>query len=166
MIPVVQLMEKSLKSSSEESEETFELSLDSLNLLLYAHRDLSSQRRKLLTPALDKKYLALSHLSQKGPDTTRTEETLQQERKGESGPLEMDTHSNSNVSTLLNLNCLHNTTDNFVAGKIAQYSETWKTITSDRNLLNIVCQGYHLNLNVNHVVNVHGKKLNLMKVKK
>ncbi|CAC5385878.1 unnamed protein product [Mytilus coruscus] len=62
MIPVVQLMEKSLKSSSEESEETFELSLDSLNLLLYAQRDLSSQRRKLLTPALDKKYLALSHV--------------------------------------------------------------------------------------------------------
>ncbi|VDI11603.1 Hypothetical predicted protein [Mytilus galloprovincialis] len=58
----------------------------------------------------------------------------------------MDTVSNSNVSTctLLNLNCLHNTTDNFVAGKISQYSETWKTITSDRNLLNIVCQGYHL----------------------
>ncbi|CAC5387790.1 unnamed protein product [Mytilus coruscus] len=72
--------------------------------------------------------------------TTRTEETLQQERKGESGPLEMDTHSNSNVSTLLNLNCLHNTTDNFVAGKIAQYSETWKTITSDRNLLNIILE--------------------------
>ncbi|XP_071143959.1 cilia- and flagella-associated protein 184-like [Mytilus edulis] len=65
MIPVVQLMEKSLKSSSEESEETFELSLDSLNLLLYAHRDLSSQRRKLLTPALDKKYLALSHEDEK-----------------------------------------------------------------------------------------------------
>ncbi|CAC5425527.1 unnamed protein product [Mytilus coruscus] len=62
MIPVVQLMEKSLKSSSEE---TFELSLDSLNLLLYAHRDLSSQRRKLLTPALDKKYLALSHQDEK-----------------------------------------------------------------------------------------------------
>ncbi|XP_071127737.1 uncharacterized protein [Mytilus edulis] len=58
----------------------------------------------------------------------------------------MDTVSNSNVSTctLLILNCLHNTTDNFVAGKISQYSETWKTITSDRNLLNIVCQGYHL----------------------
>ncbi|CAG2237073.1 unnamed protein product [Mytilus edulis] len=33
---------------------------------------------------------------QKGPDTTRSEETLQQERKGESGPLEMDTHFNSN----------------------------------------------------------------------
>ncbi|VDH89895.1 Hypothetical predicted protein [Mytilus galloprovincialis] len=49
MIPVVQLMEKSLKSSSEESEET----------------DLSSQRRKLLTPALDKKYLALSHEDEK-----------------------------------------------------------------------------------------------------
>ncbi|CAC5393088.1 unnamed protein product [Mytilus coruscus] len=65
MISVVQLMEKSLKSSSEESEETFELSLDSLNLLLYAHRDLSSQRRKLLTPALDKKYLALSHEDEK-----------------------------------------------------------------------------------------------------
>ncbi|CAC5418288.1 unnamed protein product [Mytilus coruscus] len=65
MIPVVQLMEKSLKSSSEELEETFELSLDSLNLLLYAHRDLSSQRKKLLTPALDKKYLALSHEDEK-----------------------------------------------------------------------------------------------------
>ncbi|CAC5415944.1 unnamed protein product [Mytilus coruscus] len=61
----VQLMEKSLKSLSEESEETFELSLDSLNLLLYAHRDLSSQRRKLLTPALDKKYLALSQEDEK-----------------------------------------------------------------------------------------------------
>ncbi|VDI11604.1 Hypothetical predicted protein [Mytilus galloprovincialis] len=34
MIPVVQLMEKSLKSSSEESEETFELSLDSLKFVV------------------------------------------------------------------------------------------------------------------------------------
>ncbi|CAC5379285.1 unnamed protein product [Mytilus coruscus] len=50
---------------SEESEETFELSLDSLNLLLYAHRDLSSLKRKLLTPALDKIYLALSHEDEK-----------------------------------------------------------------------------------------------------
>ncbi|CAC5389755.1 unnamed protein product [Mytilus coruscus] len=65
MIPVVQLMERSLKNSSEESEETFELSLDSLNLLLYAHRDSSSQRRKLLTPALDKTYLALGHKEEK-----------------------------------------------------------------------------------------------------
>ena len=65
MIPLVRLMDKSLKSSSEESEENFELALDSLNLLLYAHRDLSSQRKRLLTPALDRKYSALSNEAEK-----------------------------------------------------------------------------------------------------
>lgn len=65
LIPLVTLMNKSLNSSSEESEEIFELSLDALNLLLYAHRDLSSQRRKLLTPALDKKYVALGNDGEK-----------------------------------------------------------------------------------------------------
>ncbi|CAC5414010.1 unnamed protein product [Mytilus coruscus] len=65
MIPLVLLMDKSLKSSSEESEENFELALDSLNMLLYAHRDLSSQRKRLLTPALDKKYSVLSKEGEK-----------------------------------------------------------------------------------------------------
>ncbi|CAC5389880.1 unnamed protein product [Mytilus coruscus] len=85
------------------------------------------------------KWIQKQFFSQKGPDTTRSEETFQQEREGESGPLERYKHSYSNVSTFINLNCLQNTTDNYVAGKIAYYSETWKTITSDRNLLNIVC---------------------------
>ncbi|CAC5379686.1 unnamed protein product [Mytilus coruscus] len=65
MIPLVLLMDKSLKSSSEESEENFELALDSLNMLLYAHRDLSSQRKRLLTLALDKKYSVISNEGEK-----------------------------------------------------------------------------------------------------
>ena len=65
LIPLVMLMNKALNSTTEESEEMFELSLDALNLLLYAHRDLSSQRRKLLTPALDKKYVALGNDGEK-----------------------------------------------------------------------------------------------------
>ncbi|XP_076083829.1 uncharacterized protein LOC143054695 [Mytilus galloprovincialis] len=65
MIPLVLLMDKSLKSSTEESEENFELALDSLNMLLYAHRDMSSQRKRLLTPALDKKYYVLSNEGEK-----------------------------------------------------------------------------------------------------
>ena len=40
-----------------------------------------------------------------------------------------------------------NNPDNFVAGKISQYLDKWKTITSDRSLLNIVCQGYLLKFN-------------------
>ena len=65
MVPVVQLMDKSLNSTSEESEVVFEKSLDSLNLLLYAHRDLSNQRRKQLTPALNRKYVELGHEGEK-----------------------------------------------------------------------------------------------------
>ncbi|CAC5380646.1 unnamed protein product [Mytilus coruscus] len=64
MIPLVLLMDKSLKSSTDESEENFELA-DSLNMLLYAHSDLSSQRKRLLTPALDKKYYVLSNEGEK-----------------------------------------------------------------------------------------------------
>ncbi|CAC5424294.1 unnamed protein product [Mytilus coruscus] len=83
-------------------------------------------------------------LGKKGPDTPTPEKNFQQEREGGSGPLERNKHSHYSVSTFINLNDLQNTTDIFVAGKISYYSETWKTITSDRNLLNVVCQGYHL----------------------
>lgn len=56
LIPLVTLMDKTLKSESEESEELFDLAMDSFNLLAFAHRDISNQRRRLLTPAIDGKY--------------------------------------------------------------------------------------------------------------
>ena len=53
-------------------------------------------------------------------------------------------HLEFDSKPLVTLNCLKNNVDNFVAGKISNSLQVWKTITSDRNLLNIVCQGYHL----------------------
>lgn len=37
----------------------FDLSLDAFNLLAYAHQDLSSQRRRLLMPAISSRYSSL-----------------------------------------------------------------------------------------------------------
>ena len=39
---------------------------------------------------------------------------------------------------------LVNTPDTFVAGKISKFFPNWTTVTSDRNLLDIVCKGYLL----------------------
>lgn len=52
-------MDKSLKSESEESEELFDLAMDAFNLLAFSHRDFSSQRRRLLNPAIANKYKQL-----------------------------------------------------------------------------------------------------------
>lgn len=59
LIPLVKLMDKTLKSESEESEELFDLAMDSFNLLAFSHRDISNQRRSLLAPAIDGKYKQL-----------------------------------------------------------------------------------------------------------
>lgn len=42
------------------------------------------------------------------------------------------------------LNSLVNTPDNFVAGKISQFSENWMNITTDRSILNTVINGLHI----------------------
>lgn len=59
MIPLVQIMNKTLTMDTEEAEELFDLSLDAFNLLAYSHRDLSSQRRRLLLPAISSRYASL-----------------------------------------------------------------------------------------------------------
>ena len=53
------IMDKTLQSDSGESEELFDLAMDSFNLLAFSHRDLSSQRRRLLAPAIANKYKQL-----------------------------------------------------------------------------------------------------------
>jgi hypothetical protein len=59
MMPLVQLMNKTLSSRSSEAEELFDLALDSFNLLACTHRDFSNQRRRLLMPAISDKYKQL-----------------------------------------------------------------------------------------------------------
>lgn len=56
MIPLVQLMDKLLKS--EESEE-FKLARDAFQLLAYAHRDISNLRRQLIKSVVSEKYKQL-----------------------------------------------------------------------------------------------------------
>ena len=51
MIPLVQIMNKTLEMKSKEAEDIFDLALDSFNLYALAHSDMSNQRR-LLTPAI------------------------------------------------------------------------------------------------------------------
>ena len=57
MITLVQLMDKLLKS--EEDSEIFDLATDSLQLLAYTHRDISTVRRKCLKTAVAQKYKRL-----------------------------------------------------------------------------------------------------------
>lgn len=59
MIPLVKIMNKTLDMKSEEAEEIFDLALDTYNLFALAHSDMSSQRRRLLTPAISSKYATL-----------------------------------------------------------------------------------------------------------
>ena len=59
LIPLVKIRDKTLQSDSGESEELFDLAMDSFNLLAFSHRDLSSQRRRLLAPAIANKYKQL-----------------------------------------------------------------------------------------------------------
>ena len=59
LIPLVKLMDKTLKSESEESEEMFDLAMDSFNMFAFSHRDLSNQRRRLIAPAIAGKYKQL-----------------------------------------------------------------------------------------------------------
>ena len=53
MIPIVNMMNNALKSSSDESEEVFESSLDALNLLLYVaictQRSFLSKKKTVIT---------------------------------------------------------------------------------------------------------------------
>lgn len=59
LIPLVKVMDKTLQSKSEESDDIFDLALDSFNLLAFSHRDLSNQRRRLLKPPIASKYKQL-----------------------------------------------------------------------------------------------------------
>ena len=56
--PLVQLLDKLMEDESEDSE-VFDLATDSLTLLAYTHRDISTIRRKFLKPAVAKKYKRL-----------------------------------------------------------------------------------------------------------
>lgn len=53
--PLVQLLDKLIENESEDSQ-VFDLATDSLTLLAYTHRDISTIRRKFLKPAVAKKY--------------------------------------------------------------------------------------------------------------
>lgn len=59
LIPVVQIMNKTLNAQTEDAEEIFDLAVDAFSLLAYSHRDLSCQRKRLLTPAIASKYKGL-----------------------------------------------------------------------------------------------------------
>lgn len=59
LMPLVQIMHKTINSESEEQEEIFDLALDSFTLLAHAHKDLSCQRKRLLIPAISSQYKAL-----------------------------------------------------------------------------------------------------------
>ena len=64
MIPLIELLDKTTQSQTQESQELFHLALDSFSLLAYAHSDLSSHRRRLLKPAIATKYAELCDESQ------------------------------------------------------------------------------------------------------
>ena len=59
MIPLVQIMDKLMNSESEESEEIFNLALDSYKLLATGHKDFSVERKSMLMPATAAKYKGL-----------------------------------------------------------------------------------------------------------
>jgi len=63
LVPLVEIMETLLQSKSEEAEALFDKSIDAFHLLAFAHRDLSTQRRRLLTPAISDKYKQLCSAS-------------------------------------------------------------------------------------------------------
>lgn len=56
LLPLVQIMNKTLMKDNEDAAEIFDLAVDSFNLLAFSHRDLSNQRRRLLLPAISDKY--------------------------------------------------------------------------------------------------------------
>jgi hypothetical protein len=58
MIPIVKMMDIML-SKKTGNEELFDLATESMQLLAFAHRDLSNVRRKMLKPAVAKKYQKL-----------------------------------------------------------------------------------------------------------
>ena len=58
MIPLVQMMDLMIKSNTG-NEEMFDLATQSIQLLAFAHRDLSNVRRKMLKPAVHSKYQKL-----------------------------------------------------------------------------------------------------------
>lgn len=59
LIPLVQIMNKTLNAETEEAEEIFDMALDAFKLLAHSHRDLSSQRKRLLMPAISGKFRSL-----------------------------------------------------------------------------------------------------------
>ena len=59
LVPLVQIMNKTLQAETEEAEEIFDFALDSFQLLAQYHRILSTQRKRLLTPAISSKYRSL-----------------------------------------------------------------------------------------------------------
>ena len=59
LIPLVQIMDCTLKSNTEEAGKVFDLAIDAFKLLAYTHRDFSVQRKRVLTPAIAGKYRGL-----------------------------------------------------------------------------------------------------------
>lgn len=71
LMPLVSIMSKTFETDSEEAEEIFDLALDAFSLLAYSHRDLSTQRKRMLMPAISSKYKGLC-----GDDTSITANQL------------------------------------------------------------------------------------------
>ena len=71
MVPLIQIMNKTLSMNTPDAEDLFELSLDAFNLLAYAHRDLSSHRRRLLLPAISSRYAVICNDSEKFSSATQ-----------------------------------------------------------------------------------------------
>ena len=65
MIPLVNMMNKTLQMESEDAEELFDWSLDAFNLLAYAHQDFSAQRHRSLLLAMSGCYATLCSDSEK-----------------------------------------------------------------------------------------------------
>lgn len=71
LMPLISIMSKTFETDSEEAEEIFDLALDAFSLLAYSHRDLSTQRKRMLMPAISSKYKGLC-----GDDTSITANQL------------------------------------------------------------------------------------------
>ena len=63
MIPLVQVMDKSIKAETMDKEEVFDLAMDAFSLLAHAHKDMSNQRKRLITPAINTQYRVLCNES-------------------------------------------------------------------------------------------------------
>ena len=57
-------------------------------------------------------------------------------------------HKKVNNTSCLDVNDLYAKADNFVAGKIAKHLQAWKSITSDKFIIDIILHGLQLNLDM------------------